>query len=88
MSGDNQYRCGRCNQLRDATRRVEILELPQYLHFTLMRFTYDIKDEERKKSKAVIRYPKQTRFAGFDYDLSAVVTHLGPSVGPLPVLNR
>lgn len=80
LTGDNKYRCSACSELCEATRRIAIVELPPYLHFSLMRFTYDTKDEERKKSKAVIKYPKSATFAGKEYELCAVVLHLGSSV--------
>lgn len=55
-------------------------ELPEYLNFNLMRFAYDIKSEERKKNKATIRYPKSMTLKGVDFDLSAMIVHLGSSV--------
>ena len=83
LSGDNQYkffcsqevlltplfryRCPRCETLQDATRYAELRELPPVLHFSLMRFVYDLKTMERKKSKQSISFPltlDMTQFLG------------------------
>jgi ubiquitin carboxyl-terminal hydrolase 48 len=80
MVGENQYRCSRCDKLNDADRCQSITELPEVVHFSLLRFTFNPKTGERKKSKAAIIYPKQTIFGGVKYDLRAVVSHIGSSV--------
>ncbi|KAG5724013.1 Ubiquitin carboxyl-terminal hydrolase 48 [Termitomyces sp. T112] len=57
LSGDNQYLCPRCESLQDATRYTELKELPPVLHFSLLRFVYDLSTMERKKSKHSVSYP-------------------------------
>ncbi|KDR73501.1 hypothetical protein GALMADRAFT_72029 [Galerina marginata CBS 339.88] len=57
LCGDNQYFCSRCEALRDATRYTELRQLPPVLHFSLLRFVYDISTMERKKSKHSISFP-------------------------------
>ncbi|CAA7271556.1 unnamed protein product [Cyclocybe aegerita] len=57
LSGDNQYFCSRCEVLQDATRYTELRQLPPVLHFSLLRFVYDISTMERKKSKHSISFP-------------------------------
>ncbi|TFY64882.1 hypothetical protein EVJ58_g2344 [Rhodofomes roseus] len=57
MSGDNQYSCPRCERLQDAKRHMELSSLPPVLHFSLLRFVYDLSTMERKKSKHNISYP-------------------------------
>ncbi|KAK7054721.1 hypothetical protein VNI00_003184 [Paramarasmius palmivorus] len=57
LTGDNQYLCTQCDGLQDATRYTELRELPPVLHFSLLRFVYDLKTMERKKSKNIISFP-------------------------------
>ncbi|KAI0321663.1 hypothetical protein OF83DRAFT_1168297 [Amylostereum chailletii] len=57
LSGDNQYRCSRCDSLQDATRQVVLRKLPPVLHFSLLRFIFDVSTLERKKSKCSITFP-------------------------------
>ncbi|KAL1729248.1 hypothetical protein EV714DRAFT_251709 [Schizophyllum commune] len=52
-----RYACSTCNALRDATRYTKLRKLPPVLHFSLMRFVYDLKTYERKKSKSAIVFP-------------------------------
>lgn len=81
MSGDNQYRCPHCDQLRDATRRSVLTQMPPFLHLALMRFNYDMNTGERVKVKVPVSYPQHLRVAGVDYDLQGVIYHRGSSVG-------
>ncbi|KAF8798163.1 cysteine proteinase [Phlegmacium glaucopus] len=57
LSGDNQYFCSQCKSLQDATRYTELRKLPPVLHFSLLRFIYDVSTMERKKSKHSIAFP-------------------------------
>ncbi|TFY67092.1 hypothetical protein EVG20_g4062 [Dentipellis fragilis] len=57
LSGDNQYSCSHCNSLQDATRQVILRKLPPILHFSLLRFVFDLTTMERKKSKHNISFP-------------------------------
>ncbi|KAI0670438.1 cysteine proteinase [Trametes maxima] len=57
LSGDNKYLCQQCDSLQDAKRYVELRELPPVLHFSLLRFVYDVSTMERKKSKQSILFP-------------------------------
>ncbi|THH17534.1 hypothetical protein EW146_g3292 [Bondarzewia mesenterica] len=90
LSGDNKYHCPRCETLEDATRQVILRKLPPILHFSLLRFVFDISTLERKKSKHNISFPRvldMNRFlenppADKDenvYDLKGVLLHRGPS---------
>ncbi|KZP12614.1 cysteine proteinase [Athelia psychrophila] len=58
LEGDNQYLCAACDSLQDATRTTTLLTLPPVLHFSLLRFVYDLKSMERKKSKNGIVFPR------------------------------
>ncbi|KAI0362032.1 cysteine proteinase [Trametes cingulata] len=57
LSGDNKYLCQQCDSLQDAKRYTELRELPPVLHFSLLRFVYDLSTMERKKSKQAILFP-------------------------------
>ena len=58
FDGENQYQCDRCNGLRDAVKSTRILEGPEHLMCTLMRFKYD--RAQSRKSKV---------FTDVDYEL-------------------
>ncbi|KAH6918351.1 hypothetical protein BKA70DRAFT_13800 [Coprinopsis sp. MPI-PUGE-AT-0042] len=67
LSNDNQYLCPQCDSLQDATRYTELRQLPPVLHFSLLRFVYDLSTMERKKSKHAITFPavlKMSQFLG------------------------
>lgn len=51
MEGDNKYQCDRCGQLQDGERTNTIVESPQYLILTLLRFAYDAQLQARSKVK-------------------------------------
>ncbi|KAI0780996.1 cysteine proteinase, partial [Trametes elegans] len=57
LSGDNKYLCQQCDSLQDAKRYTELRQLPPVLHFSLLRFVYDVSTMERKKSKQSIQFP-------------------------------
>ncbi|KAG5647281.1 hypothetical protein DXG03_000817 [Asterophora parasitica] len=95
LSGDNQYLCAECETLQDATRYTELKELPPVLHFSLLRFVYDLSTMERKKSKHTILFPTTLDMSPFlgsrhqsspvqpsddnTYELRGVLLHKGPS---------
>ncbi|KAI0755796.1 hypothetical protein C8Q74DRAFT_1175496, partial [Fomes fomentarius] len=71
LSGDNKYLCQRCDSLQDAKRYTGLRELPPVLHFSLLRFAYDLSSMERKTSKQTILIPTfidMDRFIGPDED--------------------
>jgi uncharacterized UBP type Zn finger protein len=62
-----RYFCPQCDSLQDATRYTELRQLPPVLHFSLLRFVYDLSTMERKKSKHAITFPavlKMSQFLG------------------------
>jgi ubiquitin carboxyl-terminal hydrolase 48 len=81
--------------LEDATRYTELRQLPPVLHFSLLRFVYNVATMERKKSKHSISFPlvlDMNRFLGskFDrengasggkelYELRGILLHKGAS---------
>ncbi|KAF8969843.1 hypothetical protein BDZ97DRAFT_1956803 [Flammula alnicola] len=77
LSGDNKYFCSRCETLQDATRYTELRQLPPVLHFSLLRFVYDINTMERKKSKHSISFPRvldMNKFVGSKNDRERATT--------------
>ncbi|CAL1528323.1 unnamed protein product [Lymnaea stagnalis] len=58
LTGDNKYQCDACGTLQDGERTMQILESPQYLILTLLRFSYDTKLQTRTKIFQDVRYPR------------------------------
>ncbi|PFH54210.1 hypothetical protein AMATHDRAFT_135316 [Amanita thiersii Skay4041] len=93
LTGDNRYHCSRCRSLQDATRYTQLRKLPPTLHFSLMRFVYDVFTMERRKSKHVISFPTVLDMSSYvldtrhqeagvltnEYELQGVLLHKGPS---------
>jgi hypothetical protein len=79
LEGDNQYHCQSCGVKRDATRSAAITSLPPILHFSLLRFVFDPKTYDRRKSRASITFPRHLELGGHNYHLQAIITHSGPS---------
>lgn len=93
LDGDNQYRCSRCDQLRDARRSVQIDSVPPTLNFSLLRFVFDPKTFDRKKSKTTIKFPPRINMRPYMsdtegkelwYELKGVIEHKGTSVSINP----
>jgi ubiquitin C-terminal hydrolase len=89
LAGDNRYYCSHCDKLRDAERSHQIETVPPTLNFSLLRFVFDPKTFERKKSKTTIAFPPKINMRpymsdkkGEDlwYELKGVIEHKGPSV--------
>ncbi len=52
-----RYRCSKCQSLEDATRQLILQKLPPVLHFSLLRFVFDVTTLERKKRKHNVSFP-------------------------------
>ncbi|KAJ8078975.1 hypothetical protein PM082_013259 [Marasmius tenuissimus] len=92
LTGDNQYLCSTCDSLQDATRYTELRRLPPVLHFSLLRFVFNLATLERKKSKNIISFPREIDMGPFVrdstegssstsnvYELRGILLHKGPS---------
>ncbi|KAF9647555.1 cysteine proteinase [Thelephora ganbajun] len=90
LSGENAYFCSKCESLVDATRCTAYNTFPPVLHFSILRFVYDLSSMERKKSKHTINFPLALDMNQFlaperqtsdplMYDLRGVLLHKGAS---------
>jgi ubiquitin carboxyl-terminal hydrolase 35/38 len=57
LVGSNQYRCSRCESLRDGERRVSITSAPMCLVLTLLRFAFNAKTGSNDKICTDVSYP-------------------------------
>ena len=79
LEGENQFSCSACMKKTDATRCVKIAETPCLLLFKLMRYYYDRKTSEKKKSQTSLEYPPELVLNGETFELVAVLYHKGNS---------
>ena len=90
LVGGNQYACGRCGRLRDATRTPALVRAPRCLVISLLRFSYCAATRRREKVLRDVRCPRRLGLPLLapgggggatvaDYALTAVVVHAGTS---------
>ncbi len=86
LSGENKYSCDHCTSLQDAVKSTKVLNGPDYLMITLMRFHYDRKQNRKTKVFTDIDYqldlevPIDNAGSKVDkYSLYAIVVHSGYS---------
>ena len=79
LEGENQFSCSACAKKTDATRCVKIADTPGLLIFKLMRYYYDRKTMEKKKSQTSLEYPPELELNGETFELVAVLYHKGNS---------
>lgn len=90
LSGPNKWFCERCDKKVDATKRIELHELPPILVIHFKRFTYDFSTQRVQKKFANVTLPDGQltgldlhKFAGTSvprrerYDIAAIVNHVG-----------
>ncbi|KAL4230397.1 Ubiquitin carboxyl-terminal hydrolase 38 [Mactra antiquata] len=58
LAGDNMYHCDNCNGLQEGERTINIVQSPEYLILTLLRFSYDTRLQSRSKIFREVKYPK------------------------------
>ncbi|XP_070564811.1 LOW QUALITY PROTEIN: ubiquitin carboxyl-terminal hydrolase 40-like [Ptychodera flava] len=91
MSGNNQYKCEKCQKLVDATKGAKLRTLPPILTVSLLRFSYDFVKFERYKETGKFTFPMELDMAPYcedvstvtdtQYELFSVVIHKGSSYG-------
>ena len=79
LQEDNKYDCDKCRSHQDAEKTVTILEGPEYLLCTLVRFKYDRNLNRKSKVFTDVDYELQVELTGEVYELYAVVIHSGYS---------
>ncbi|KAF8480713.1 cysteine proteinase [Gautieria morchelliformis] len=65
LTDDNKYYCTRCDGLQNATRYTKLRRLPPVLHFSVLRFVFDVASLSRKKSKQAIQFPSTLDMSPF-----------------------
>ena len=89
LSGDEQYKCGKCKSLQDCHKSLKLLHLPPVLALQLKRFR-NMGGVGRKASDAISfpltgldltpHYAAAQSDQSYEYELVAVVTHHGTSL--------
>ena len=79
LDGENQYFCENCDGKSDATRCTKMEENPILLNIQLLRYIYDRKTYEKKKSTDDISFTDEIEFHGDKYQLVSVLYHKGKS---------
>ncbi|XP_022090230.1 ubiquitin carboxyl-terminal hydrolase 48-like isoform X3 [Acanthaster planci] len=87
LDGANQYFCDNCRSKQDATRRIQLQQLPPVLNIQLLRFVFDRQTGTKKKLNSFIQFPEvldmtpylPRKDAETVYELTAVLIHRGPT---------
>ncbi|XP_067929195.1 ubiquitin carboxyl-terminal hydrolase 48-like isoform X2 [Watersipora subatra] len=81
LTGDNQYFCSNCLSKQNATRRIELQNLPPVLNIQLLRFVFDRKTGRKKKLNTSLQFPGKLELSAngdqHKYELTAVLMHSG-----------
>ena len=84
LSGENRYHCEACAAKVDASRSIELLDLPPVLNLQLLRYIYNRTTLQKQKLKTRVRLELELSLpradgAAVPYDLVAVLHHRGAS---------
>ena len=82
LTGDNKYHCDKCQSLQDGEKHLKILEAPEYLILTLLRFAYNPKTQTRTKIFTDVRYAKALRIPVHVQQTSPVKKKFGKTPAP------
>ncbi|XP_011494837.1 PREDICTED: ubiquitin carboxyl-terminal hydrolase 35 [Ceratosolen solmsi marchali] len=82
LTGDNKYRCDKCEKLCDARRIIKILQAPAHLILTLKHFRYDSESRLRTKLRRKVFYNETIQLPVLEksketFRLYAAVVHSG-----------
>ena len=58
LEGENRYQCETCRGLQDCERTLKVVQAPECLILTLLRFAYNVKTQSRSKIFQDVTYPK------------------------------
>jgi ubiquitin C-terminal hydrolase len=80
MTGDNKYSCEPCGKKQDASRWIEITQLPNHLMLVMHKFSFDIATCDFKKETTPV-HPESGSIdlIGTQYDLYGSILHYGES---------
>jgi uncharacterized UBP type Zn finger protein len=86
LEKENQYRCPICEKKVNAEKILFITQPPKILTFTLNRFRYNWKKQEREKLQTPFEFPFQLDLSNFShqngqYSLFSVIIHRGSANG-------
>lgn len=62
LTGENKYECDRCGGKQDAERSIQILETPEHLILTQLRFYYDTSKGQRQKVFTNVEFGEELLF--------------------------
>lgn len=68
------YRCDKCNKMKNAIKRTKITRLPRYLILHLKRFKYFPKSNKLTQH---IKFSMESVFSNTEFKLIGVVVHQG-----------
>ena len=81
LTGENQYQCDTCHQLRDGRKTVKLVAAPRVLVLVLLRFKYDSGSQSREKLDSLVEYPDtlevEVEGRAVSYRLQTLVVHSG-----------
>ena len=80
LTGDNKYSCDTCGKKQDASRWIEITQVPNHLMLVMHKFSFDIATCDFKKETTVV-HPDDgvVDLVGSRYELYASIMHYGES---------
>ncbi len=58
LEGNNKYHCEKCGSLQDGERLHKIVDTPEYLIITLLRFSFSARTQRRSKILTDVKYPR------------------------------
>ena len=80
LHGDNKYSCETCGKKQDASRWIELTQLPNHLMLVMHRFSFDVAACDFKKETTPVHTDDGTvDLMGTVYELYASILHYGES---------
>lgn len=80
LTGDNKYSCDTCGRKQEASRWIELTQLPNHLMLVMHKFSFDIKTCDFKKETTPVHCDDgAVDLIGTRYELYGAVLHYGES---------